>query len=123
MQKLLLTIFLLFVTGCAPTVTMPNHTPVYDASYQQIIELPELPKQQIFERSKQWMARTFISPRHGIEYDSLQQGKIIGNGSANLTFTYNSGNGGPVTQNCAARFLITEDIKDGKARITFDQIL
>ena len=122
MKKILLAATLLLVTACVPKVTMPNITPVNDASYQQVIDVPIQSKQQIFEKSKQWMAKTFVSSKQVIEYENLLEGKIIGNGSANLTFTYVSSLTGPVTQNYHARFSMTEDIKEGKARITFDQI-
>lgn len=122
MKKILLAAILLLLTACVSKITLPNIAPVNDASYQQVIDLPSQSRQQIFEKSKQWMAKTFVSSKQVIEYESLQEGKIIGNGSANLTFTYVSSLTGPVTQNYHVRFSMTEDIKDSKARITFDQI-
>ena len=121
-MKRFILIACLLLTACVPKITMPNLTPVNDASYQRVIDLPGLTKQQIFEKSKQWMAKTFISSKQVIEYENLQEGQIIGNSTANLTFTVVSSLVGPVTSSYQARFTITEDIKDGKARITFDRV-
>ena len=83
---------------------MPNVTPVADASYQQLIQLPGQTKKQIFERSKQWMAKTFVSSKKVIEYENLEEGQIIGNSSADLTFTVVSSMIGPQTSHYQASF-------------------
>ena len=121
MKKIILVAYLL-LTACVPTITVPNSTPVNDASYQQVIELPNQTKQQIFEKSKQWMARTFVSPKNVFQYENLQEGRIIGNSTANLTSTVVNSLVGPVSVPYQAGFTMTEDIKDGKARITFERI-
>jgi len=124
MKKILTSAILLSLTTYTPVSAMQNNTSAANITSQQVIELPTLSKQQIFERSKQWMARTFVSSKQVIQYESLPEGKIIAKGSVGFIGYYTSTLFGPDQgEECQSRFTMTEDIKDGKARITYDQIM
>lgn len=106
-------LLLLFIvlSGCAtamPVTTEP-------LSVQKVIDLPGLSKIQIYEKSKMWMAVTFKSSKAVIEYDNKEEGTIIGNGmiqrpqsAVNIMGTGN------------VLFTLREDMKDEKARLSFD---
>jgi len=88
-----------------------------DSSYQKVIDLPNQPKEVIFEKSKQWIALTFKSAKAVIEYDSKADGVIIGNGS--MPRPVSSIN---IMGTDTITFTMREDIKDGKVRLTFDRL-
>jgi hypothetical protein len=108
-------VFALFVlAGCAIPVTAPP-----SASFEKILAVPGKTREQIFEESKQWMAKTFRSSKAVIEYENKDAGKIIGNGSVEraLTQDYFLRMGHLVT------FTLQQDIKDEKTRLFFTNFL
>lgn len=124
MRCIVLIITFLALTGCATPMMVSNIdiTPMPDASFQKVIELSNFSKLQIFEKSKQWMALTFVSAKKVIEYEDRIEGKIIGNGLSTISYV-------PVVHSAMlgnltfpveydVRYSIVEDIKDGKAKIT-----
>ena len=89
-----------------------------DMIHQSIIELPGEPQNYIYEKSRQWIAETFRSSKAVIEYENKEEGVIIGNGSMPrpISEVYIIPRGDIVL------YSMREDIKDNKARITFDKI-
>ena len=63
----------MLLIGCA---TMLTHDQLQN---QIVINFPNLKKQQIYERSLQFLAHTFQSAKAVLEYKNLGEGKIIGN--------------------------------------------
>lgn len=115
--KSLISLILIFLGlmcfGC--TAAMPVKQA--DMTYQKVIEMPEKPAHLIYEKSKQWIALNFKSAKAVIEYDNKAEGVIIGNGSiARPTSAVNITGTGLIT------FTMREDIKEGKARLTFDRL-
>jgi hypothetical protein len=91
----------LFVIGCV-SVDMSEKS---DITY-----LPGMSKQQIFEKSKQWITYEFVSGRAVIDYKDLQQGRIIAKGIAPLgEFMYTV---------MTVRLISTIDCVNGKAKLT-----
>ena len=120
-MKKMMIIGVLLICGCA-TMQVPDTAPVENASYQEIILAPGQSKKQLFEKSKQWLALTFVSAKKVIEYENEAEGKIIGNGSSTITFTVNNSMVGPTTVPYSVGYSMIEDIKDGKARILISNI-
>jgi hypothetical protein len=124
MKRILLLCAFGMITACAApqVIVQPDTTPVPDARYERVIEVPKLTKKQIFDKSKQWMALTFVSSKKAIEYEDEGAGKIIGNGIAHASskVVVRSAMLGdmPYTTPYDVRFSLVEDMKDGKARVT-----
>lgn len=110
-MRKLITVAMLLLSGCAASIPVSNE----DLTYQTIIEVPSTPKDAIFEKSKQWIAQTFRSAKAVVEYDNREEGVIIGNGSMPRPISLVSTGGSSIT------YQMREDIKDGKARLTFDK--
>jgi hypothetical protein len=114
MKRLVLICTALFLSGCAAAMPVKQE----DMTYQKVIELPKQSKQQIFEKSKQWIASTFKSSKAVLEYDNKDEGVIIGNGSMDRPISAINITGGSLIS-----FNMREDIKDNKARLTFSKFL
>jgi hypothetical protein len=122
MNKLYLMIAtLIFVTWFSANA-IANDQPKSDAFYQEIIVLPGQTKLQIFEKSKQWIAKAFGSSKEVIKYENLQEGRIIGKGVVDYIGAIQGSIFGKREFIYLARFTITVDVKDGKSRVSFDQI-
>ena len=78
-------------------------------------------KNQIYERSKIFIAENFKSAKAVIEYDNKEQGTLIGNGNV----MYPCGNFFTcgALKNVRITFQMRIDVKDEKIRITFNNIL
>src|SRR4030067_1618617 len=105
-------LFLFLLCGCMPTLIPSDSTTV-----QRVIEVPGIPKDIIYERSRIWIAKTFRSSKAVIEYENRETGVIIGNGIIYYTLTV-----GFSSVEVPVRFTMKEDIKDGRIRITFDNL-
>ena len=105
-------VFIAMLFGCMPTLIPPDSTTV-----QRVIEVPGIQKDVIYERSRIWIAKTFRSSKAVIEYENKETGVIIGNGIIHYTLT-----AGFSSAEVPVRFTMKEDIKDGRIRITFDNL-
>lgn len=89
-------------------------TPSTPYEYQTIIEAPGATGQKLYSASLQWIATAFSSARDVIEYANQAEGLIIGNGVVDVYYTFIA----PVP----TRFTIRIETKDGKARLTFNNV-
>ncbi|OGQ00756.1 MAG: hypothetical protein A2Z40_04080 [Deltaproteobacteria bacterium RBG_19FT_COMBO_60_16] len=105
-------LFLLLIYGCMPTLIPPDSITI-----QKVIEVPGIQKDVIYERSRIWIAKTFRSSKAVIEYENKETGVIIGNGIVYYTLS-----AGFSSAEVPVRFTMKEDIKDGRIRITFDNL-
>ena len=108
----LMTLFALLVS-CAGTLT----TAPKDIKYQQVIEVTG-GKDTLFTKSLQWLAKTYTDSKEVIEYQDKEAGQIIGRGATQVL--YNPTGIAPIYLNI--RYAITIEVKENRARITFDQI-
>ena len=99
----------LITTGCV-AVSVPVNRSIQ--SIQKIYNVPGLSQKQIYDKSLEWMAKTFMSSKAVIELKDPDNGKIIGNGVTTFTQSIS----GPM--NC--EYTITIDIKKEKIRVTFE---
>lgn len=113
MKNMIIVVAMLVCAGCAAATPVKQE----DMTYQKVIDLPKQSKDAVFEKSKQWIAVTFKSAKAVIEYDSKSEGVIIGNGSMKrpISAVHISGDG-------TISYTMREDIKDGKARLLFDNL-
>lgn len=118
----LLLVIGLMLSGCA-TIKGPDITIVENATYQEVIVSPGKSQQQLFEKSKQWLALTFVSSKKVIEYENITEGRIIGNGSSTVTYTVEGLSAGKMVIPQDVLFTMIEDIKDGKVRLTINNVM
>jgi len=80
----------------------------------KIFEFQGMKKGLIFDKTLDWMAKTFVSSKSVIEVKDKKRGKIIGNGR------------GTYSETIIMRpysYTVTIDIKDNKARMTFENFV
>jgi len=107
-----LILIFIFLESCASTyggkVTPDQLT------FQRVYEINNINTNEIFDRTLEWMAKTFIDSREVIELKDRERGKIIGNGIVQFKDVVN-------ISDC--KYMVTIDIKDGRFRITFSNYL
>ena len=79
-------------------------------NFQRVYEIKNIPSEEIFDRTVEWMAVTFVDSREVVELKDRERGKIIGNGMEEFKDVVN-------IREC--KFMITIEIKDNRFRITF----
>lgn len=113
------------LVGCASVQPLPPERLVI----QKIVDVPNVPKSRVFEKSKIWFARTFRqsmagwweqnSTRTVIQYEDGEKGVLIANGAilyplAPYAEAYKEG--------WEVRFTLQEEVKEGRARVTFSNL-
>jgi len=94
-------------SGCAAPGA---NTPLLEA--QNVYEVPGYSRQEIYERSKMWVADTFVDAKEVIEIADPEKGLIMANGAFDLV--------GPMSgKRQLTRFSLRIDVKDGKLRTTY----
>jgi len=128
MRTIVTAIFITAIlAGCAFTRTLPPEQMVVN----KVVEAPGISKDQIFERSKIWMAKTFRQPTSGfaednwtrtvIRYENEAKGILVAN--AAILYPYRNLSGDTYKEGWEVRFTLTEEMRDGKARITFSDLI
>jgi hypothetical protein len=97
----------LLLIGCA---SVPPGPPV--GPYQRTIEVAGT-KDELFIKTMKWMTKTFQSAKSVIQYQDKEAGIVTGNGRIDTN--------NPVTT-VYLDFVLTIEIKDAKARLTFDNL-
>ena len=118
-------LFAVVLAGCAYVQTLPPEQLVI----QKVVDAPNVTKEQIFEKSKVWFAKTFRqsmagwweqnSTRTVIQYENREKGMLIANGAIlyPLDSLYDS-----YKNEWEVRFTLQEDVKDGKAAVSFSNL-
>jgi hypothetical protein len=109
---LIIAIVGVMLAGCMPKMTAPNSE---ELQIERIFQVRNLDKDEIFERSKMWMAKNFKSAKSVIEYENKEKGVIIGNGTTDIYIKI-------TLPRIVATFTMQEDIKDGKVRLKIDNV-
>ena len=114
MKAIILISTLLLLSGCATPESMGLIPLKKDqAETSKIIDIKGATKDELHERAKQFVADSFKSAQAVIQYESKEQGRIIGKGvvggytEVGFSSYYLSYN-----------FSFNIDVKDGKARLT-----
>jgi hypothetical protein len=126
---MMVTAFLLtaVLAGCAYTRAVPPEQLVVN----KVVQAPGMSKDQLFERSKMWLAKTFRQPTSGfaednwrrtvIQYENESKGILIAN--AAILYPYTNFSGDTHKEGWEVRFTLTEEIKEGAARISFSDLI
>ncbi len=114
MKKILFLGLSLFIfSSCFTKATKEQLNPTY------IVELKDIPKTKIYEKTKQWIASTFKSAKAVIEYDNKEEGTLIGNTIIDRTSSITMS--GSSTTSWLASMRV--DTKDGKMKVTFFNLI
>lgn len=118
MKKILLILTIgLGLCGCN---SLPTPSGTYLTEIVLTVDLPNQPKDILFESSKIWLVKTFKSSPNIVQYEDKTKGSIIGGG----TIQYPCDG----FMNCSAfgkdyiKFTITIDTEDNRARISFSDL-
>jgi hypothetical protein len=107
---------ILSVISLASCASMPI-APIEDRSMQKVHDI-DLTKNQIYDISLEWMARTFFDNKEVIEIKDKENGKIIGKG-----ITTFKGKIGWFSANIPCRFTLIVEAKDNKYRTTYNNFV
>lgn len=126
MRKIVMAILMgTTLAGCAYVRPLPPEQLVI----QKVVDVQNVSKEQLIDKSKIWFAKNFRqsmagwweqnSTRTVIQYENREKGMLIVNGAilyplTKLSDSYKKG--------WEVRFTLQEEIKDGKARITFSKL-
>ena len=108
MKKMAIILLALSGIGCASQRPLPES----ERQYQQIVDVSGS-KQELYTRTLEWLARSFISSKEVIQFSDPDQAKVIGNGIMKVNYTFI-----PID----THFTLTIEIRDNRARFTFDQL-
>lgn len=128
MRKIAMTILtLLFLAGCAGMQSLPPA----QLTVQKVVEAPGMSKDEIFRKSQIWFTKTLrVSKavtsyerkyRAPLEYVNKAEGLLIGSGDIFYPSTEYILSEGYKTY-WEVTFTVQEEIKDGKARLTFTNL-
>lgn len=98
------------LVGCATLPPIPPEKSNYEKVYTT-----SLPKNVVFSKGLEWIAKTFKSAKAVIEFQDKDAGKIIGNGITNILV-------GPMRVSIPIYFTMTLEAKEGKYRMVFDNV-
>lgn len=103
-------------TGCAGTP--PEYAPSEDLFIQRVSEVPGFSKEELFNGTKIWVAKSFSSALDVVQYANRDQGVIVGKTS--IPHERPSKFGGP--DRLELRFTVVAETKDDKIRTTFKDL-
>jgi hypothetical protein len=126
MERIVLVMIAAFVlSGCAGLQRLPADQPVV----QKVIEAPGLTKDEIFSMSEIWLAENLRVSKAVTEYErkarpvlayaNKKEGILIGNGDIDYPV---SGIAEGYKADREVTFTVREDVKDGRARVTFTNL-
>lgn len=106
------TILILF--AITPILVLSQEIKVNEESekyeYQQIIELEGKSKNELFDKTKEWIALNYKSAHDVVQYESKENGKIIAKGNFVSSMFGKKG---------WVRHTVIFDFKDNKMRVTY----
>lgn len=88
--------------------------------YSEIIDVQGMPKEKIFDSSKQWLAKTFRSSNNVVQYADATSGTIIGKG--NIKYPCQGLEDCMLYRGGIVQFTLTIDTKDDKAKLSFSDL-
>lgn len=109
------------VTLAASGQVQAKKDPVTDEERQvvQVFDAPNHTRDEIYSATRMWVAENFESAKAVIEYESKEDGVIVGNG--NIPYPC-SGLKCMVTTDWRVPFTMKVESKDGRFRLTFTNI-
>lgn len=103
MKKLLFTVLL--IVGFT---SVQAQTPI---SYSEVVQVEGVPKEDLYQRAREWFTDTFRSSNDVIQLDDKENGQIVGKGLFKYVQRY-----GIFVWDCTIRFTVSVAVKDGRYR-------
>lgn len=91
-----------------------------EQSFEKVFEAPGHARDEIFTSSKIWVAENFRSSKAVLEYESREEGVLIGNGI--IDFPCKGAFDCLAKSDWKVRFTMRIDMKDDKFRLTFSNV-
>jgi hypothetical protein len=107
--------FLLAITAKSQTRTIDEETKLI--TYTEVIEIPSVSKDELFNRSKMWISRAFRSSKAVTDLEDKEGGKIIAKGNISTTIKMPLS---PRLDAGAVSMTVTLLLKDGKYKYVVD---
>lgn len=118
MKKLLIiSALVLGMSGCATTPQQPSE-PI---KFEKVYTMDNLKQTQVYDGARQWFATAFRSANAVIQYEDKSTGSIIGKGN----MAYRCGGFADcmtATPSDRVDFTVRVDTKDGKMRVSYDNL-
>lgn len=115
MKKLTMLLAALIIGGCVSTPI-----PEKEKEFEKIVSVPNFNKDQIYSSTKMWVSKSFNSAKTVTDLDSKEDGTIVVKGV--IPFPC-EGFSCISKESWYSRFLMRIDIKDGKYRVGFSNIM
>lgn len=120
MKSLFSIVLVAFLTSITSGCQTAQPVPDSEKTVVKVFSSPALSKEKIYTGSKIWIAENFRSAKAVLEYESKEDGVLIGNGSMN--FPAADSMDLAIKGDWVVRFTMRVDIKDEKFRLTFTNI-
>lgn len=126
MKKLIMVGVLGFGLALGGCITMPDAKTITENAYKgysEIVDLNGQGQEGIYESSKIWIAKKFVSANNVIQYADKNSGRIIGKGNFALNCPADvKGMACIAYTSTKAEFTLEIEVKDNRARLTFSDI-
>lgn len=116
MRKILISFLLV---GCCSAnkldrvTTVPINQETGKVDFSSTISIDNTKQLELYSRSREWFAKSFVSSKAVLEMDDKEAGKLIGKGYADTP---------ELGKNCVMYFLLSVYVKDDKYRYSFSDI-
>lgn len=111
-------LFCLSLVGCATT----TNTTTVPVKFEKVYEINGLKQDKIYDGARQWFATSFRSANAVIQYEDKAVGSIIGKG--NMPYRCSGfADCMIVTAGDRVDFTVRVDTKDGKMRVSYDNLV
>ena len=114
----------LAVLALSTAMVMPAYAAkgdVLESEIQKVIEFKDVSKDSIYTGSRQWVAQSFKSAQDVIQMDDKESGIIIAKGNMKYPCTGSWWCSG--YENMWVKFTLKIESRDGRARVTFSDIV
>lgn len=114
----------LSVIALSAVMVMPAYAAkgdVLESEIQKVIEFKDASKDNIYNGSRQWVAQSFKSAQDVIQMDDKESGIIIAKGNMKYPCTGSWWCSG--YENMLVKFTLKIESRDGRARVTFSDIV
>lgn len=121
-----ITAFLMYIfafglgTALKAQPAIPKDSVSGNYSYQDVIKVDSVSKEQLYKRAKAWVLKSLKSSDNILELDDKEFNAITSGGTIPLTRIGTSGFMSYVYDDAKLTFKATIQFKDGKVRYTFD---
>lgn len=119
MKRILIMCLMVGLVGCVSAEQQRSYNNPMK-NYSEVVEMQGKTKDQLYDYSRQWVARSFKSSNSVTQYSNAESGTIIGKG--NIPFPCKGYIECSAYANSNINFTLTIDVKDNKSRVSFSDL-